>query len=569
MNIFREQVIENRGNLQPHGMLNLEVAVQFRHPYSFSGYELDGGSSNIPVEYGMMKNLPLSYVHVKELNKALGKQIAAFDSQDSLENFLVDVCEPLTASRKQPFEIDDVVFARLFASLKNKAPSEFKSTQRIELIASAFGWSGDAFMHKLKTDFAEREERAWQQVRDIYASHYGDMSAFVEALKDGKGLIVCASATGAGKSTFVALTDILIRDMFRHADRKMASNSALSASYGSEILRSKYAAMAGLFDLNFGSVVVDWPARSREETLLAYFDLAFEDQIKETFEEARHRLVIATTHASNIQGALHRLNYAAGEAFAPKRLLACVSLQLVYRDEDSPKPSRSVELEVVRFQTQNQVNAVLEEGTRTGLYARAFGNKASREDKGAVFAAAAKALGWRFSHALGGYIHESHRNRPGEDPNGWGSYEVADDAEEACFWEGIETLGQAIAKIQELEGEKMQKIETRPYGHEPESMEREDFVRLANEILAAKGSPYGVGMQYEDDYITIRSNYNGLNLEVSRKPFVDPENPHLRVPNPTTMVARTGEIIRHHGEHVYITGHLKALAEPEAFPSMK
>jgi len=50
----------------------------------------------------------------------------------------------------------------------------------------------------------------------------------------------------------------------------------------------------------------------------------------------------------------------------------------------------------------------------------------------------ATALGWSFSPAHGGWINEAHRNRPGEDPNGYGSYEVADDIDEALFWSGIE-----------------------------------------------------------------------------------------------------------------------------------
>lgn len=54
------------------------------------------------------------------------------------------------------------------------------------------------------------------------------------------------------------------------------------------------------------------------------------------------------------------------------------------------------------------------------------------------YKAAAELLGWKWSPAHNGYISENHRNRPGEDRNGWGSYDVAADAEEACFWEGIE-----------------------------------------------------------------------------------------------------------------------------------
>lgn len=56
---------------------------------------------------------------------------------------------------------------------------------------------------------------------------------------------------------------------------------------------------------------------------------------------------------------------------------------------------------------------------------------------------AAEMLGWRVSHAHGGLINDRYRDRPNTRPNEWASYRVADNAEEACFWEGIETLEQA------------------------------------------------------------------------------------------------------------------------------
>jgi hypothetical protein len=62
----------------------------------------------------------------------------------------------------------------------------------------------------------------------------------------------------------------------------------------------------------------------------------------------------------------------------------------------------------------------------------------------AIWQPLAKQLGWRWSHAHGGYINESHRSRP--EP-GWGSYDVADDAEAACDASGIETIEQALAAL--------------------------------------------------------------------------------------------------------------------------
>ncbi len=63
-------------------------------------------------------------------------------------------------------------------------------------------------------------------------------------------------------------------------------------------------------------------------------------------------------------------------------------------------------------------------------------------------------LGWRWSSAHDGYISEGHRNRPNATWPGWDSYEVAVDAEEALFWEGIETeedMRAALAKAREAQ----------------------------------------------------------------------------------------------------------------------
>lgn len=106
-------------------------------------------------------------------------------------------------------------------------------------------------------------------------------------------------------------------------------------------------------------------------------------------------------------------------------------------------------------------------------------------------------------------------------------------------------------------------------------MEQAEFVALATRILEAKGSPTGFGykgkpsMQFEDEFIVIVSNHNGVGLEIERKAQPQSEQRHLHVSNPVTMVTQDGEIIRHHGEHAHITRHLLSLAaELEAKPSL-
>lgn len=55
---------------------------------------------------------------------------------------------------------------------------------------------------------------------------------------------------------------------------------------------------------------------------------------------------------------------------------------------------------------------------------------------------AAEVLGWRWSHAHGGYISESHR-----EGTEWSGYRVAECAEDACFLDGIENDQMAKAHV--------------------------------------------------------------------------------------------------------------------------
>lgn len=86
--------------------------------------------------------------------------------------------------------------------------------------------------------------------------------------------------------------------------------------------------------------------------------------------------------------------------------------------------------------------------------------------------------------------------------------------------------------------------------HTPtEQMDRDSFAELAKTILDQRGVDIG-WREYSDEIVTIRAGFNGLDLEVTRN-----DNN-----NPVTMVKR-GAVIRHHGEHIYLTAHLRRLAE--------
>lgn len=80
-----------------------------------------------------------------------------------------------------------------------------------------------------------------------------------------------------------------------------------------------------------------------------------------------------------------------------------------------------------------------------------------------------------------------------------------------------------------------------------EWMNELEFVNLALSIL-------GNSDRYEDEILSIKRNYNGLDLEIERKPMPGVSE-ELRGSNPVTMVMG-GDIIRHHGEHCYLTVHM-------------
>jgi hypothetical protein len=57
---------------------------------------------------------------------------------------------------------------------------------------------------------------------------------------------------------------------------------------------------------------------------------------------------------------------------------------------------------------------------------------------------ASELLGWKWSDAHGGLISEGHRKGPE-----WSDYFVAEDAEDACFQDGIENDAEASAYVSE------------------------------------------------------------------------------------------------------------------------
>lgn len=75
-----------------------------------------------------------------------------------------------------------------------------------------------------------------------------------------------------------------------------------------------------------------------------------------------------------------------------------------------------------------------------------------------------------------------------------------------------------------------------------------DFVAMARKII-------GDGCEYIDEMMEIR--VNGKHIEITRKPMPEIAG-HLTGSNPVTM-ADGNDVYRHHGEHCYLTAHMRKL----------
>lgn len=75
-----------------------------------------------------------------------------------------------------------------------------------------------------------------------------------------------------------------------------------------------------------------------------------------------------------------------------------------------------------------------------------------------------------------------------------------------------------------------------------------EFVAMARKIV-------GGSAKYTDDLMEIR--VDGRHIEITRKPMPEIAS-HLRGSNPVTM-ADGDRVYRHHGEHCYLTKHMREL----------
>jgi hypothetical protein len=105
------------------------------------------------------------------------------------------------------------VYLKIASAFYERSGSSFRNRECIELVAGAFGWRGDAFMHFLKTTTKHLTSNlsvvetpgpsALQQLSDL---GFTDIDNWLESLKATVGLCVVSGAAGSGKSTLQRLS---------------------------------------------------------------------------------------------------------------------------------------------------------------------------------------------------------------------------------------------------------------------------------------------------------------------------------------------------------------------------
>ena len=102
------------------------------------------------------------------------------------------------------------VVRNLASALSKVDSSSLKHTERLELIASAFGWRSDAFMHALKQ--AEPVTGVERTPSPLDALGVRDIELWRRCMASKSGLFVVCGPTGSGKTTVItAMRDHLRR----------------------------------------------------------------------------------------------------------------------------------------------------------------------------------------------------------------------------------------------------------------------------------------------------------------------------------------------------------------------
>ena len=86
------------------------------------------------------------------------------------------------------------------------------------------------------------------------------------------------------------------------------------------------------------------------------------------------------------------------------------------------------------------------------------------------------------------------------------------------------------------------------------------FVANAMKVVRERGEPFGGGLRYEDDKVTLSSGRGGFDLVVTPRMTMDASTPPPGIDIPSTIV-RGGQVVRHSSaEASSIAGHLADLA---------
>lgn len=106
--------------------------------------------------------------------------------------------------------LDSITDAKLVRLLSGVIPSEMKDKQLIKLIAAAFGWGDDAFMHALEgVKTSDVKVMADKEVKFWTSRGYENMENWSKALRHETGLCLIGGTTASGKSMIGRLSALL------------------------------------------------------------------------------------------------------------------------------------------------------------------------------------------------------------------------------------------------------------------------------------------------------------------------------------------------------------------------
>jgi len=306
-----------------------------------------------------MSNIFLQYADVRRIMSAMKTQHAPM-TVDEASGFLssalgIRESRLLVRLREVPvitfpgINLTNEAYFSLLKALEGRVCSTLPSRARVEIVAAAFGWRGDAFMHHLKTttrhiaqniSFNDPRPSAIERIR---SAGFVGIDAWLVALNEPTGLCLIGGPTSSGKSTFQQMCGQYLyeRGASITVDDELFGN-LLSSVPTEPIRRTFTSAKEGGIQAHL-VVEIDSPKA-----------------LQYAVQEAEHSLVVATVNSKSILHTFHRLSclFGANRRFPCELLRAIVNVQLLVRANTAPRATRFPVCEIVHFTDTAHAEAI-------------------------------------------------------------------------------------------------------------------------------------------------------------------------------------------------------------------